>query len=61
MSAAILSIIGDRQKSSKAFFGLKKEMSGQVLSIAVEDLFQKLKSSGRSDYADIIKETAGMS
>ena len=61
MLAATLAVIGNRQKSRKAFFELKKEMSGQVLSIAVEDLFQKLKSCGRSDDADVIKEAAGIS
>jgi glycosyltransferase involved in cell wall biosynthesis len=61
MLAATLSAIGDRKKAREAFFGLKKEMSGQVLSIAVEDLFQKMKSSGRSDDADAIKEAAGIS
>jgi tetratricopeptide (TPR) repeat protein len=61
MLAAALSIIGDRQKGREAFLELKNEMSGQVLSITVEDLFQKLKSCGRSDYADIIKEAAGIS
>jgi tetratricopeptide (TPR) repeat protein len=61
MLAATLSVIGDCQESRKAFFELRKEMSGQVLSIAVEDLFQKLKSSGRSADADVIKAAAGIS
>jgi glycosyltransferase involved in cell wall biosynthesis len=60
MLAAVLGAAGDRKGSRKAFFGLKQEMSGQVLSIAVEDLFQKLKSAGRSDDADAIKEAAGI-
>jgi tetratricopeptide (TPR) repeat protein len=61
MSAAALGVMGDRQSSRKAFLALEQEISGQVLAMAVEDLFQKLKSSGRSDDGDLIKDAAGIS
>jgi tetratricopeptide (TPR) repeat protein len=56
MLAAALSMAGDGKKGRELFSELKNEMSGQVLSIGVEDLVQKMKNSGRSDYADAIKE-----
>jgi tetratricopeptide (TPR) repeat protein len=55
MLAAALSIAGDGRKGRELFCALEKEMAGQVLSFAVEDLVQKMNNSGRSDYADAIK------
>jgi glycosyltransferase involved in cell wall biosynthesis len=60
MLAAVLSVTGERKMARETFCALEKEMSGQVLSIAVADLVEKLKMSGRSGYADAIQETAGV-
>jgi glycosyltransferase involved in cell wall biosynthesis len=56
MLAAMLSIAGVGNEGREAFSALQKELPEQMLSIAVEELVQKLKSCGRSDYADAIKE-----
>lgn len=61
MLAAACAIAPDGDRGRKVFSALEKEMSQQVLRIAVGDLIEKMKSSGRSDDADAIKAAAGIS
>ncbi|MEJ2157933.1 MAG: glycosyltransferase [Desulfobacteraceae bacterium] len=60
MLAAAHCVVVGSEEGCEGFSALVKEMSPQVLRIAVEDLVGKLMDSGRSDYADAIKASACM-
>jgi tetratricopeptide (TPR) repeat protein len=60
MLAAVRCGTQDREAGQEAFAKLMKEVPPQVLSIAVKDLVEKLKSSGRSYFAKTVEASASM-
>lgn len=51
MLAAACGCMGDVQRSAKAFRALKKTQDGRVVSMAMDDLLNRLQKSGLSEYA----------
>lgn len=55
MLAAAYGCIGDVQRSAKEYHALQKTQDGRVLSMAIDDLFNRLQKSGLSEYAHGVK------
>jgi tetratricopeptide (TPR) repeat protein len=58
MLAAALSFSGDAKNCVKELKDCKKEMPGQVISIAVDNLIERLQTNGQKVYGKRFKEAA---
>ena len=61
MLAATLSIMGETRRSRVIFNTLEKDLSGSVLTMAIQDLANKFVESGYSQYVDLLKKASGLS
>ena len=56
MLAAAYGCLGDAQRSAKEFHAIRKRQDGRIVSMAMDDLLNRLRKSGLSEYAHRLGE-----